>query len=85
MVRLRIGRVLKTAGRDAADTALTSAFSRARRMRSKVYADEVSNLSSRVFPYRVPLVPRDGIELVAPAKESPRHRKSLISSVSRPR
>lgn len=57
----RIGRVLMAAGRDAADTALTTAFGWARLVRFKVHAEEVSNLSSRVFAHHAPLVPRDGI------------------------
>ena len=62
----RIGRILMAAGRDAADTALTTAFGWARLMRFEVHADEVSDLSSRNTAHHAPLVPHDGIlELVA--------------------
>jgi transglutaminase-like putative cysteine protease len=62
----RIGRILMAAGRDAADTALTTAFGWARLTRFEVHADEVSNVSSRVLSHPSPLIPQDGIlELVA--------------------
>ena len=62
----RIGRILMAAGRDAADTALTTAFGWARLMRFEVHTDEVSNPTSRAFADHAPLVSHDGIlELVA--------------------
>lgn len=62
----RIGRVLLAAGRDAADTALTTAFGWARLMHFEVHTDEVSDLTPRAAARHPPLVPHDGIlELVA--------------------
>lgn len=61
----RIGRVLMAAGRDAADTALTTAFGSARLARFEVHTDEVYNLALRSVAHHLPLEPHDGIlELV---------------------
>ena len=62
----RIGRILMAAGRDAADTALTTAFGSARLTRFEVHTDEMSVLSSRAVSHHAPLEGHDGIlELVA--------------------
>jgi transglutaminase-like putative cysteine protease len=62
----RIGRILMAAGRDAADTALTTAFGRARLMHFEVFTHELSRQSSRTVAQHAPLVAHDGIlELVA--------------------
>jgi transglutaminase-like putative cysteine protease len=62
----RIGRILMAAGRDAADTALTTAFGWAQLTRFEVYTEEKSALPMRTVGRHAPLVPHDGIlELVA--------------------
>lgn len=62
----RVGRILMAAGRDAADTALTTAFGWARLARFEVHAHETCNVSPRAIEQHAPLVPHDGIlELVA--------------------
>ncbi|WP_380788514.1 transglutaminase family protein [Sphingomonas sp. R86521] len=62
----RIGRILMAAGRDAADTALTTAFGAARLSRFEVHAGEMSDCASRTVARHAPLALHDGIlELVA--------------------
>lgn len=62
----RIGRILMAAGRDAADTALTTAFGSARLRRFEVHTDKLSDLPLRPIALHASLVPHDGIfELVA--------------------
>jgi transglutaminase-like putative cysteine protease len=61
----RTGRILMAVGRDAADTALTTAFGWARLTRFDVHTDEKSELPPRIVSHRAPLLPHDGIlELV---------------------
>jgi transglutaminase-like putative cysteine protease len=57
----RIGRILMAAGRDAADTALTTAFGWAQLLHFEVIADEVSSLSERTIARSTTLQPHDGI------------------------
>jgi len=53
------------AGRDAADTALTTAFGWARLTRFDVHTEEMSELPSRIVSRHSPIVAHDGIlELV---------------------
>ena len=62
----RIGRILMAAGRDAADTALTTAFGWAQLTRFEVHTDELSDRAPRAVSGHSSLVPHDGIlELVA--------------------
>ena len=52
-------------GRDAADTALTTAFGWAQLTRFDVHTDEMSELPPRIVSRHAPLLPHDGIlELV---------------------
>jgi transglutaminase-like putative cysteine protease len=62
----RIGRVLMAVGRDAADTALTTAFGWARLAHFEVHTEEVTDLSPRTATSHAWLAPHDGVlELVA--------------------
>jgi transglutaminase-like putative cysteine protease len=62
----RTGRILMAVGRDAADTALTTAFGWARLMHFEVFTEELSKPSSRTVAQHAPLAAHDGIlELVA--------------------
>ena len=62
----RIGRILMAVGRDAADTALTTAFGWARLAHFEVHTEEAFDFAQRTVARHAPLVPHDGIlELVA--------------------
>jgi len=62
----RVGRILMAVGRDAADTALTTAFGWARLAQFEVHTEEASDFTPRTVARHAPLVPHDGIlELVA--------------------
>jgi hypothetical protein len=61
----RTGGILMAVGRDAADTALTTAFGWARLTRFDDHTDEMSAVSPRTVSRHTPLLPHDGIlELV---------------------
>jgi transglutaminase-like putative cysteine protease len=62
----RIGRILMAVGRDAADTALTTAFGWARLEHFEVHTEEAFDIASRTAARHAMLVPHDGVlELVA--------------------
>jgi transglutaminase-like putative cysteine protease len=62
----RIGRILMAVGRDAADTALTTAFGWAQLTRFEVHTDEQADLPMRPVGRHAPLVSHNGVlELVA--------------------
>jgi transglutaminase-like putative cysteine protease len=61
----RTGRILMAVGRDAADTALTTAFGWARLTRFDVYTGEMTELPPRIISRHAPILPHDGVlELV---------------------